>query len=321
MYKVIQHAQDKINSSLTGIAKELAEEDLREIAKGKDTDDEKIKMIREKFLTTSTSVAEVVDITEDNATAELIDISSLLDLNTMPLKMIKVKAGKFQMGSPKNELERGIFETLHWVTLTKDYWLGETEVTQGQWKAVMGGNPSYSKKGDDYPVESVSWDDAMAFCEKLNKRYEGKLPSGYKFSLPTEAQWEYACRAGTTTALNSGRDLIGKEKCPNLNELGWYSYNKGNENYTHPVALKRRNAWGFYDMHGNVWEWCRDWYDSYNGDDETDPIGPETGSKRLLRGGGWSNSAWRCRSAWREGSTPSERYGNVGFRVALVPVQ
>ena len=121
--------------------------------------------------------------------------------------MIKVKAGRFQMGSPESELGRYDDETQHRVTLTKDYWLGATQVTQGQWKAVMGSNPSSFQKGDDYPVEKVSWDDAMEFCERLNRRAAEMLPQGYKFSLPTEAQWEYACRAGTTTALNSGKNL------------------------------------------------------------------------------------------------------------------
>ena len=139
------------------------------------------------------------------------------DLSGVSLKMIKVRARKFRMGSPDGEMGRIDCEKPHWVRLTKDYWLGETEVTQGQWKAVMGDNPSEFKKGDDYPVENVSWDDAVIFCCRLNDQFEGKLPEGYEFSLPTEAQWECACRAGTTTALNNGKDLTSEDgECANL---------------------------------------------------------------------------------------------------------
>ena len=245
--------------------------------------------------------------------------SGMLDLSGVPLKMIRVKAGRFQMGSPQDELGRSENETRHWVTLTRDYWLGETEVTQGQWKAVMGDNPSCFKKGDSYPVEEVSWEKTMDFCEKLNERYRGKLPPGYEFSLPTEAQWEYACRAGTTTALNSGKDITSElEMCSNLDEVAWYDGNSGGT--THPVAQKRRNAWGFYDMHGNVLEWCRDWYGSYGGD-AIDPHGPSSGSRRVDRGGSWTYRARYCRSAYRFNFSPSFRNFCLGFRLALVPVQ
>ena len=244
---------------------------------------------------------------------------NIFDMFGCPVKMIRVRAGRFQMGSPDDELGRYRGENWHWVTLTKDFWLGETEVTQGQWKAVMGTNPSHFKKGDDYPVEEVSWEDAMEFCKKLNQKYAGILPSGYKFSLPTEAQWEYACRAGTTTALNSGKDITSEEgRCPNLDKVGWYSGNSGSS--THPVAQKRRNDWGFYDMHGNVWEWCFDWYDSY-GDGATDPQGPKTGWYRVLRGGSWNHGRARhCRSAYRNIDAPSDRDYFRGFRVAFRPI-
>jgi formylglycine-generating enzyme required for sulfatase activity len=150
----------------------------------------------------------------------------------------------------------------------------------------------------------------MEFCNKLNQKFADILPQGYKFSLPTEAQWEYACRAGTTTALNNGRDL---------DKVGWYEKNSGRS--THPVGKKKPNAWGFYDMHGNVCEWCRDWYEySYNGD-ETDPKGPSSGSDRVYRGGSWFNIAGRCRAANRNRDSPSIRYFNLGFRLAIAPVQ
>ena len=243
----------------------------------------------------------------------------MLDLNGIPLKMIKVKAGRFQMGSPEKELGRDREETQHWVTLTRDYWLGETEVTQGQWKAVMGTNPSHFKKGDNYPVECVSWEDVMDFCRKLNEKYSSKLPSGYKFSLPTEAQWEYACRAGTTTALNNGNNLKSEyDICRNLDEVGWYYENS--DSSTHPVAQKKPNALDFYDMHGNVWEWCSDWKGGYNMG-ATDPKGPSAGSHRVCRGGSWYCDARFCRAAYRYGYFPSYRYRNLGFRLALVPVQ
>ena len=243
----------------------------------------------------------------------------MLDLSGVPLKMIKVKAGRFQMGSPEGELGRSDSEKQHWVTLTRDYWLGETEVTQGQWKAVMGDNPSGYKKGDNYPVEQVSWDDAMKFCEKLNQMYFGRMPAGYRFSLPTEAQWEYACRAGMTTALNNGRNLTSKEgHCSNLDEAGWYDENSGGS--THPVAQKKRNDWGFYDMHGNVWEWCSDYYEKYSGD-ATDPKGPGNGSNRVDRGGRWGYDARCCRSAFRFYDSPSYCGPDLGFRLALVPIQ
>ena len=246
------------------------------------------------------------------------------DLSGVQLKMIMVKAGRFQMGSPKEEWGRQYDnETQHWVMLTKDYWLGETEVTQGQWKAVMGGNPSRFQKGDNYPVEVVSWDDAMKFCEKLNVKYEGKLPSGYKFSLPTEAQWEYACRAGMTTALNNGRNITSEDgRSYYLDEVGWYEGNS--EGSTHPVAQKKPNAWGFYDMHGNVLEWCSDWYDDCygcDGKDATDPQGPADGWYRVLRGESWDSCVRLCRSAIRYPELSSRRYDALGVRLALVPVQ
>ena len=235
------------------------------------------------------------------------------------LVMMKIPAGSFMMGSPKGELGHRNWEKQHRVTLSRDYWLGKYEVTQGQWKAVMGDNPVYSANnnfpfyrcldGDNYPVEMVSWYDARNFCDKLNELYAGKLPKGYCFDLPTEAQWEYACRAGTTTALNNGKDLTSKEKCSNLDEVGWYSENHGIS--PNAVGGKRPNAWGLYDMHGNVAEWCRDWYDA--------PLG---GPSRVYRGGGRHHNAQYCRSASRHYADPNSRFSaeTIGFRLALVPV-
>lgn len=259
--------------------------------------------------------------TEQRPVEEMRQFNGIVDCNGVELKMVKIKASSFMMGSPDTEKGRTSSEKQHHVTLTKDYWMGQYEVTQAQYEAIMGENPS-GFKGPNRPVVNISWHDAKAFCEKLNERYAGKLPKGYRFDLPTEAQWEYACRAGTITALNNGKNLTSEGKCRNLNEVAWYDKNSDRE--THPVGQKRPNAWGLYDMHGNVREWCRDWFDrryGSNNTDATDPAGPSTGSFRVYRGGSWSNSAKFCRSAFRSFSDPSLCNGYLGFRLALVPIQ
>ena len=183
------------------------------------------------------------------------------------------------------------------VTLTRTFWMGETPVTQKQWESVMGKNPSCFK-GDDRPVEGVSWEDCQEFIQKVN----AKLLDG-QVRLPTEAEWEYACRAGTTTPYGG---------TGNLDEMGWYGGNSGGE--THPVGQKKPNAWGLYDMHGNVWEWCADWFGDYPSGSVTDPTGPSSGETRVRRGGSWSRSA--SRSGKPSDSTPAD---NQGVRVVLVP--
>ncbi|MEI6656399.1 MAG: formylglycine-generating enzyme family protein [Verrucomicrobiota bacterium] len=212
------------------------------------------------------------------------------------MDLVLISSGTFTMGSDKGGNERA-----HQVTLTKPFYLGKTEVTQEQWQQVMGGNPSEFKDAKN-PVENVSWDDCQEFVVKLRKKVPGQT-----FRLPTEAEWEYACRAGTTG------DYAG-----NLDDMAWYDDNSGSK--THPVGQKKPNAWGLYDMHGNVWEWCADWY----GDDPhgavTDPTGPNTGSARVGRGGSWYRDGSGCRSANRRRSTPGIRNRNLGFRVAAVPV-
>ena len=178
--------------------------------------------------------------------------------------------------------------------ITKPFYLGKYLVTQEQWEAVMGNNPSRFK-GPKNPVETVSWDDCQQFLDKLNAKVGVR---GGKFQLPTEAQWEYACRAGSTTTYCFGDDESG------LGEYAWYATNSGGR--THPVGEKKPNAWGLYDMHGNVWEWCQDWYDgSYYANSPTDdPTGPTTGSSRVFRGGSWRERARGCRSALRVASCP-----------------
>jgi formylglycine-generating enzyme required for sulfatase activity len=230
------------------------------------------------------------------------------------LEMKPIPAGTFVMGSPSDEQDRDSDEGPQTrVTISKPFWLGKTEVTQAQWKAVMGNNPSYFK-GDDLPVEEVSWTDAVAFCEKLNEMKRDTLPAGYHYTLPTEAQWEYACRAGTTTRFSYGNDTGYSQ----LGSYAWYDENSSSK--IHPVGEKLPNRWGLHDMHGNVFEWCLDWYGEYPGGSITDPQGPQSGTSRVLRGGGWYVNARVCRSAVRLWFRPVSTYTLLGFRVALSSV-
>ena len=230
------------------------------------------------------------------------------------MEMMPIPAGTFVMGSPDDEKGRDVFgnegpQTT--VTITKPFWLGKTEVTQSQWKVVMGNDLS-SFKGDDLPVEQVSWDDAVSFCEKLNELKHDMLPAGYHYTLPTEAQWEYACRAGTTTRFCYGDDD---------NQLGQYAwYDDKSSSKTRSVGEKLPNGWGLHDMHGNVWEWCLDCYGDYAGGSVSDPQAPQSGTERVVRGGACRIGAWGCRSAYRSGLRPDDSYGSLGFRVALSPV-
>jgi formylglycine-generating enzyme required for sulfatase activity len=240
------------------------------------------------------------------------------------IEMIWIAPGSFQMGSPTSESGRSGDEAQHRVTLAKGYWLGKYEVTQGQWQAVMGSNPSsFKNAGSNAPVENVSWEDAQAFCKKLTdrERAAGRLPAGYEYSLPTEAQWEYACRAGTTGTFSYGNDLDSSM----ANFDGNYPYGNGRKGQyrqtTVAVGSFRPNAWGLYDMHGNVWEWCNDWYGDYPSGAVTDPTGPVGASSRVFRGGCWDYSATSCRSANRGNGDPGGRYNILGFRLALRSVQ
>lgn len=218
------------------------------------------------------------------------------------IDMIWCPAGTFLMGSPANEPLRDSNERKHRVTLTKGFWIAKTETTQVLWESVMRGNPS-STKGTDLPVESVSWHDALGFCKKLNLM--SKLPNGWQWSLPTEAQWEYACRAGTMEAFAG-----------NLRSIGWFDDYGGER--LQSVGTKDPNPWGIHDMHGNVQEWCHDWYSSNSyTDGERDPEGPPSGVYRVHRGGSWRNFAQYCRSADRDNALPDSRSGAHGFRVVL----
>ncbi|MBI2921952.1 MAG: formylglycine-generating enzyme family protein [Planctomycetes bacterium] len=220
------------------------------------------------------------------------------DAKTVRMDFVKVKAGTFTMGT-KGEEKREARQ----VTLTKDFWLQTTEVTQAQWGALMGTNPS-ANQDPNCPVERVSWDDCQAFVAKLNARLKGKTAS-----LPTEAEWEYACRAGSAAKWSFGDDPS------RITDHAWLASNSGKK--TQPVGKKLPNAWGLYDMHGNVWEWCQDWYGPYRGD-ETDPAGPEEGVARVWKGGSFTSEPTHARSAHALWCAPDWAKGmDTGFRVLM----
>jgi sulfatase modifying factor 1 len=221
--------------------------------------------------------------------------------------MVWVDPGIFTMGSAETETGRDSDEGQFEVTLSKGFWLGRYEVTQAQWNEVMGTTPGYFT-GDGLPVEQVSWEDAMAFCAELQVREfaAGRLPAGYVCSLPTEAQWEYACRAGTTTATSFG-DLITAAQANFDGSIG----------ATSVVGSYPANPWGFHDMHGNVWEWCSDWYGAYPSGIVTDPTGAPSSNNISLRGGSWSGDGQSIRSANRHFALPSFTHNSIGFRVCL----
>ena len=234
--------------------------------------------------------------------------------NSIGMKLVLIPKGTFMMGSPESEEGRKENETQHEVTIGKVYYLGVYEVTQAQYEKVMGKNPSYfqgavvGNENADLPVEMVSWDDAVEFCKKLSELPDEKK-AGRVYRLPTEAEWEYACRAGSKTAY-SFDDEEGL-----LPEYGWF--NRNSSRRTHTVGLLEPNAWGLYDMHGNVWEWCSDRQGKYPKGAVSDPTGPKVGSFRVLRGGSWFLGAANCRSANRIRNDPSYRLYYYGFRVAL----
>ena len=264
------------------------------------------------------------------------------EYKTDKLVLRLIPPGTFMMGSPTDELGRSNNETLHKVTLTKPFYIGVFEMTQKQYELVMGSNPSKWKE-NTRPVEQVSYNtirgsvngaawpthnqvDANSFMGRLRSK------ANMMFDLPTESQWEYACRAGTSTALNSGKNLTGTQNCANMAEVGWYSENAGGQ--THPVGQKLGNAWDLYDMHGNVREWCLDWVmQNWGTSDRTDPTGAASGKYRAVRGGSWyiymgfAGYAVHCRSAFRDdNSTRNFDYtsaGNAfsycGFRVCCLP--
>ena len=292
----------------------------------------------------------VVDLS-GGTSAESYPVSYLADVpqggwtteyKTTKLVLRKIEPGTFTMGSPTNETGHQGTEDLHQVTLTKAFYIGVFETTQKQYELITGSNPSQYKIPPDKTspivdnsVEKVKYNDlrgsgpdwptnghgvkADSFFGKLRLK-TGRL---YNFDLPTEAQWEYACRAETTTALNSGKNLSDATACSEMAEVGRYEGDRGDDkgqyyNSVCTVGSYAPNAWGLYDMHGNVWEWCLDWRDANLGTNPaTDPTGPTSGTLRVLRSGGWSTDAWQCRSARRSGQAPDSTDAQTGFRVTF----
>lgn len=245
-------------------------------------------------------------------------------------ELVLIKGGQFTMGSPVTEFRHGKDEVQHSVTLS-DFYLGKHPVTQKEFREIMEAEPS-NFKGDNLPVENVTWFEAVQFCNELSKKED--LTPAYTFTgrgadtavswnrhangyrLPTEAEWEYACRAGTTTPFNTGANITSDQ----ANYYGYYPYNNAPSglyrNTTLQVGGFAPNAWGIFDMHGNVWDWCWDWYGAYAAGPQTDPSGPNSGSFRVNRGGGWNDFGRHLRCAYRAAHTPSNRTFNIGFRVA-----
>ena len=233
--------------------------------------------------------------------------------------MVWIPAGEFVMGSPTEETGRDPDESPQTrVVIPRGFWVGKCEVTQGDYQKLIGVNPSNETGDANRPVERVSWFDAMEYCKKLTQACEtqGKLPEGYGYRLPTEAEWEYACRAGTTARFGYGEDKSGTQ----LGAYAWFSRNS--DSMTHPVGTKQPNAWGLFDMHGNVWEWCVDrWEDSLPGGTITNSVRIASGRLRVARGGSWLYDAKACRSANRDDYSPWDRCSDIGFRVVLAPIQ
>jgi len=259
------------------------------------------------------------------------------DDNGLRTKLVWIPPGSFVMGSPAGEKDRREDEKQVQVTFSRGFWLGQHEVTQSEWRRVMRTTPWSGelsvKEGNDFPATFVNWDDAMKFCARLTaiEQAAGRLPKNWKYTLPTEAQWEYACRAGTTTRYSFGP---GDSALP---DYGWFDKNTTSpvesnprkagrrrvvalgERYAHEVATKKANSWGLYDMHGNAFEWCRDGYakDLPGG---RDPEVPAAGELRMVRGGSWVITSAFCRSAHRDWDTPDTRTNSLGFRLAVVPI-
>jgi formylglycine-generating enzyme required for sulfatase activity len=249
--------------------------------------------------------------TAENATTPSTSTAKTYITNSLGMTFRLIPAGTFLMGSPSDELGRGSDETQYTVTISEPYYMQTTEVTQGQWEAVMGNNPSgFGSCGLNCPLENVSWNDCQTFIATLNAMGEGS------YTLPTEAQWEYAARAGSNKAFANGIITNTLTADPNLNLMGWYSGNSNSE--THGIAQKLANAWGLYDVHGNVWEWCKDWYDTYPTTSVTDPQGAVSGSYHVARGGSWYNKAQWVRLAERD-TLNSGTYGSVGLRLLKLP--
>lgn len=242
--------------------------------------------------------------------------------NSLNMKFVYIEPGTFIMGSPKNEVGRDSDEKRHRVVINRGFYISITEVTQGQWQKLMGDNPSaYQDLGSSGPVDQVSWNDCMIFIDKLNR-----IENTDQYRLPTEAEWEYACRAGTQTAFASGRITEANcQRVEHLDKIAWYCGNSGHR--PHRVGSKEPNAWGIYDMHGNVHEWCLDrcdWFDQWTRrihvitdtyrNNVVDPLS-RSGRSRVFRGGSWNQSTQYLRSADRGCFHPGLRRTDIGFRL------
>jgi len=263
---------------------------------------------------------------------QLLNKSDLSITNSIGMTFVPIPPGKFTMGSPENENGRDDDETQHTVKIKKGFYISSTPVTQGQWKSISHDNPSYFKNlGDDYPVENINWYEAQNFIKKLNLKEQTQ-----KYRLPNEEEWEYACRADSLTTFgknfqndNNDKNDNNNDKIDNKNDnnnnndnediyydeiidnLGWYE--KNSDGITHPVAQKMPNKWGLYDIHGNVWEWCEDYYRSYTKNKNQN--NNENESKRIIRGGSWLDSSIYCRSATRNWTDSNNKAPYIGFRL------
>ena len=254
-----------------------------------------------------------LDEPQQEETPDLLPEGKLYTVPDLDLKMIWIPSGKFVMGSPKSEPgHRQEEEELHQVTISRGFWIGQFEVTQAQFETILGENPS-TFKDPQMPVHKVNWEDAMEFCKALTDREKSvnRMPDKWGFNLPTEAQWEYACRADTTTVFNFGNEA---EELP---QYGWFVDNSDGRPKT--IGTKKPNAWGIHDLHGNMGEWCFDWYGkAYPVDGSIDPITKKASAFKVFRGGTYTDIAERCRAAYRNRITPDTRNPWIGFRVVLM---
>jgi formylglycine-generating enzyme required for sulfatase activity len=224
--------------------------------------------------------------------------------NSIGMELVLIPAGSFRMGGDKKLEQAEDHETpRHIVKISKTFYMGKYEVTQSQWSEIMNNNPSKFKE-DIRPVERVSWNDVQEFIQKLNNKEETN-----KYRLPTEAEWEYAARADTKSTYCFSSDI------KTLSQYAWYR--KNSEGKTHPIGQLKPNAWGLYDVHGNVHEWCQDWFDRnyYSQSPSNSPLGPSSGLAKVLRGGDWGSENWYCRCASRSLSSPDRRSNRLGFRL------
>jgi uncharacterized protein (TIGR02996 family) len=295
-----------------------------------DQDDPRAEVVRLRYQLQYECDHPEFDVRQERLQALLVaGIRPIVPTLTIPpgIQLAWLPAGTFLMGSPPTEEQRGSDERQHPVTLTHGFWMGVYPVTQEQWLAQMGHNPSaFTRQGNRrdilrplgktvgrLPVESVSWSDAQDFCDRLTHR------TGLPIRLPTEAEWEYACRAGTTSIYHFGQSLNGTLACCHgLHPYG--TSEAGPEPMSPaPVGSYPPNAWGLYDMHGNVWEWCLDWWHSVYLPETTDPVGSPNGTSRVCRGGSWDYVPSLCRSAYRSLNSPGTRKASLGFRVCFRP--